>query len=57
MKKVILIATIALLASSCAKESCMARNADGEAIYEVVGEKKCQDQINEAEGEYCECAK
>ena len=48
-----------LVLGSCKKDAdtkCIARSADGTEMYEVVGENKCQEQIDTANGESCDCS-
>ena len=53
-----LIITTAVFAglgmTSCYKCDCTARTADGEALYEVTGQKTCKEQLVNA-GDYCNC--
>ena len=47
-----------LVLGSCKKDevkTCIARSADGSAMYEAVGEDVCEGQIDTANGEYCDC--
>lgn len=46
-----------LIMSSCSKDksSCVARDSQGDEMYEVFGSDVCQDQISPENGEYCDC--
>lgn len=46
-----------LIFFSCSKDelNCVAKNANGEEMYEVVGSDVCEDQISQEKGEYCDC--
>lgn len=44
---------------SCKKDDnakCIAYSSDGTAMYEVNGSETCNDQIDTANGEYCDCS-
>lgn len=55
--KYLSILLFAVLFASCSKDDaqCVARNAEGEALYEVVGQELCEDQVSLENGEYCDC--
>lgn len=55
----IAIVGLVMIFSSCSKDSssCVARDAQGDAMYEVVGSDVCNDQISKENGEYCDCMK
>lgn len=57
MKKLLFILSGSYLGLvGCAKEeTCVAKSSDGTALYEVVGEETCSNQIKEEEGEICVC--
>lgn len=56
MKKLLVVAVVfaGIGMSSCDKCECTARNANGEALYEVDNKSKCQEQLVN-DGDYCEC--
>jgi hypothetical protein len=59
MRLLVGIGLALLTLGSCKKDAdkkCIARSADGTEMYEVVGENKCQEQIDIANGEYCDCS-
>ena len=58
MKLVVVLSVGLLFLGSYKKDdtkTCIARSADGSAMYEVVGQDVCEGQINTADGEYCDC--
>ena len=58
MRLIVGISLGLLALGSCKKDDgtkCIARSADGSEMYEVVGKDVCDDQINTANGEYCDC--
>ncbi|MCG8576509.1 MAG: lipoprotein [Flavobacteriales bacterium] len=57
MKKSLFIIGTLFLLSACVKgkSSCTGYTANGEEMFEVVGSDDCQNQISEADGEYCIC--
>ena len=60
MRLIVGISVALLVLGSCKKDGdtkCIARSADGTEMYEVIGQDKCEDQINTANGEYCDCEK
>ncbi len=55
----IVIISLVVIFSSCSKDglSCVARDAQGNAKYEVIGSDVCNDQVSSENGEYCDCMK
>lgn len=59
MKLVVMLSLGVFFLGSCKKDdakTCIARSADGTEMYEVVGQDVCEDQIDSANGEYCDCS-
>lgn len=48
---------ILLFFASCSKDklNCVARDAQGDPMYEVVGSDVCEEQISSENGETCDC--
>ncbi|MFD1552937.1 hypothetical protein [Putridiphycobacter roseus] len=46
-----------MILSSCNKDksNCVAKNSQGDRMYEVVGLDVCESQISTENGEYCDC--
>lgn len=56
MKTVLIIFSMLLLLSACSKKKeCTAKNVNGEAMFQTVGQDLCEDQISTENGEYCDC--
>jgi hypothetical protein len=58
MRLLLMLSVGVLFMGSCKKDdakTCIARSANGTAMYEVVGADVCDDQIDKANGEYCDC--
>ncbi|WP_157454277.1 hypothetical protein [Crocinitomix catalasitica] len=51
------VVSLFVLISSCDKgeTTCIAKTANGDSKYEIMGETACTDQISTADGEYCDC--
>ena len=57
MKIVLVIIVSVLILSACEKEKkCIAKDANGNPLFEVVGTDLCEDQISPENGEYCDCS-
>lgn len=55
--KVFSILCLIIILSSCSKDklNCVARDSQGDAMYEVAGSDVCENQISTENGEYCDC--
>lgn len=55
--KCLIIFNLIINLSSCYKQdiNCIVKNAQGEKLYKVVGSDRCEEQISQENGEYCEC--
>ena len=59
MRLLLMVSVGVLFLGSCKKDevqTCIARSADGSAMYTVEGQSTCEDQIDRVNGEYCDCS-
>jgi hypothetical protein len=56
--KYFLTVCVLIVLSSCSKDelNCVAKNSQGDVMYEVSGSDVCEDQISSENGEYCDCS-
>lgn len=52
------VVCLIVILSSCSKDklNCVAKNSQGDELYEVSGSDICENQINTDNGEYCDCS-
>lgn len=47
---------MALMLFACSREKeCTARDVNGDAMFQTIGQDLCEDQISPENGEYCDC--